>query len=386
MKKNKITWVNFLHMYQPPWQQRGVIEQIAIESYDYLITLFEKYPNFKAGLNITGSLVEQLDSFRPDLLNRLKKIVKKGQVELTGSAKYHALLPLISVKEAKRQIELNQQVLAKHFDSRKIKGFYFPEMSFSLPMAKLAKRLGYSWIILDEIHCKEKVSPDVLYKVKEVGLKVVFRNRQISKSYPAEVIYKEFKKKDYLKQTVITATDAEIYGHFHEDWQGHLEKILLADNLQVKTISQYLKTLKTTKAVKLREASWESTDKELKKRIPFALWHHPKNKIHKELWKMVKLATEMVYKYKRDKNWLWARRHLDKGLSSCTFWWATAQKPSAFSPLTWNPDMIDNGSEELVRVVRSLEKASTREKIRAEKIYINIKKMTWLTHWSKYNK
>jgi len=35
---NKITWVNFLHIYQPPWQSKGVVEQVASESYDYLLT------------------------------------------------------------------------------------------------------------------------------------------------------------------------------------------------------------------------------------------------------------------------------------------------------------------------------------------------------------
>jgi hypothetical protein len=48
--------------------------------------------------------------------------------------------------------------------------------------------------------------------------------------------------------------------------------------------------------------------------------------------------------------------------------------------------MIDNGSEELIKVVRSLESATTKEKIKAEKLYIEIKKNTWLTHWRKYNK
>ncbi len=48
--------------------------------------------------------------------------------------------------------------------------------------------------------------------------------------------------------------------------------------------------------------------------------------------------------------------------------------------------MIDNGSEELIRVVRSLEKATSAEKIKAEKIFIDIKKNTWLTHWRRHHK
>jgi hypothetical protein len=48
--------------------------------------------------------------------------------------------------------------------------------------------------------------------------------------------------------------------------------------------------------------------------------------------------------------------------------------------------MIDKGLEELIKSVRSLNGASTQEKITAEKIYINIKKATWFKHWTKYNK
>ena len=48
--------------------------------------------------------------------------------------------------------------------------------------------------------------------------------------------------------------------------------------------------------------------------------------------------------------------------------------------------MIDNGAEELIKAVRSLESASAKEKIKAEKIYIEVKKNTWLDHWNKDNK
>jgi predicted glycosyl hydrolase (DUF1957 family) len=386
MKKPKIIWVNFLHMYQPPWQSRGMIEKIAITSYDYLFTLLEKYPNFKFSLNITGSLIEQLEIIRPDLLERLKIRVRRGQIELTGSAKYHALLPLLASTEIKRQIKLNQEVLAKHFNLQKIKGFYFPEMAYSLEAARIVKNLGFRWLILDEIHFNHKVDNDILYEIKNLGLEVIFRNRMISKSYPAEVIYKKLAGQRKFSEVIITATDAEIYGHQHEDWQGHLEKIFLQQDLQMSTVSQYLKTLTTKKIVALHSASWESTPQELKNKIPFALWHHPRNKIHRDLWALVNLAVVLLNKYKKDKNWFWAQQHLDRGLSSCSFWWATAQKPSVFSPLTWNPEMIDNGSEELIRVGRSLERATSREKIKAEEIYLRIKKNTWFTHWQKYHK
>lgn len=383
--KNKINWVNFIHIYQPPWQQRGVIEQVASESYEYLFMLLERYRNFRCTLNITGNLVEQLETVRPDLIKELQRVVKRGQVELTGSAKYHALLPLLSDHEVKRQIELNQEVLAKYFDLKKIRGFYLPEMAYSYRVAKIVKKLGFDWLVLDSINYKGSLEEDSFYKIKNLGLKLVFRNREISKSYPAEVIYNKIKS-DFVNQTIVSATDGEIYGHFHEDWQGHLEKVLQSEKVKVINIADYFKKAKKFENIELRDASWESTEKELKKGIPYSLWNDPKNKIHKLLWSLVDFASDLVYKNRKDKNFVWARRHLDKGLSSCTFWWASAKKPSDFSPLTWNPDMIDNGSEELIRAVRSLEKLDSKQKVKAEKLYIDIKKNTWLDHWRKYNK
>lgn len=382
---SKITWVNFLHIYQPPWQEKGILEQIAIESYDYLLTLFEKYPNFKATINITGNLVEQLETHRPDLLKRLQTLVKGGQIELASTAKYHALLPLISQAEAKRQVELNQEVLAKYFSLKNVSGFYLPEMAFDNESAKLVKNFGFKWLILDPINFKGNLEEDTLYIDKKTGLKIIFRDRKISKSYPAEIIFHKLPKlkKD---ETIVTATDGEIYGHFHTDWQGHLEKILSNKNLEIKTIGQYISSLKNKKEIFLRAGSWESSEEEIKKGVPFALWADPKNEIHKNLWLLIDQASKLIARYKKDKNYKWSRNHLDRGLSSCTFWWASANKPSEFSPLTWSPDMIDKGSEELIKSIRSLNGASAQEKIKAEKIYINIKKATWFKHWSKYNK
>lgn len=383
-KRNKITWVNFLHIYQPPWQQPGVIEQVSSESYEYLVSLLEKYKNFRATINITGNLVEQLDRHRPDLLVRIKKLVVKGKIELTGSAKYHALLPLLPEDEIVRQIKLNKDVLDAHFPKQKILGFYLPEMSYSDKAGKIIKKLGYQWIILDPVVFGAEVDNKLIYKIKNIGLKVVFRNREISKNYPAEIIYKQLDKlnKDEL---YITGSDGEMYGHFHNDWQGHLEKVISSSQVEILTVGQYLQSLKKAKEIKLKSGSWETKKSELDRNIPFALWKHPKNKIHLLLWELVELSYKLLKKYPKDKNYHWARRHLDRGLSSCTFWWASATKPSIFSPLTWNPDMIDNGSEELIRVVRSLANANKNEKIKAEKLYIEIKKTTWLKHWAKYN-
>jgi predicted glycosyl hydrolase (DUF1957 family) len=384
---SKITWVNFLHIYQPPWQEEGILHQTARESYDYLFTLLSKYPNFTFTLNISGSLIEQLNSLEPAILAKLQQAIKNKRLELTGSACYHPILPLLPEQEVVRQIKLNQDILFKYFKI-KPQGFYLPEMAYSLKTAKIIKKLGFTWLILDPISSTQKTKVDILYQLKNLGLKIIFRDREYSQNYPAEIIYQKFQHKksgECRTETIITATDGEMYGHKHEDWQGHLEKILVNKNLAVLTVSQYLKTLKQQESISLRDSSWETSLKDLKQNIPFALWQNPKNPIHQALWQLANFSISLVKKYPKDQNHFWARHHLDRGLSSCTFWWASAKKTGVFSELAWHPDMVDNGTEELVRSVRSLKQASSKEKIQAERYYAKAKRLIWETHWRKYN-
>ncbi|PWB38830.1 MAG: hypothetical protein C3F02_01945 [Parcubacteria group bacterium] len=383
-RNNKVTWVNFLHLYQPPWQEPGILEKVAIESYDYLLTLLEKYPKYRASINISGSLLEQLATVKPGILARLQRLVRVRRIELVGTAYYHPILPLVSPQDAIRQIKLNQQALEKFFPDSMVSGFYLPEMAYSLPVAKLVKKLGYQWLILDPIHYVGQIDKNIQYLLKNTGLKIIFRDRAISKSYPPRIIF-DFLEKN-KKQTFISATDAEIYGHWHEDKQGFIEKLMFVERLEILTVSQYLNKLKKTEVINLRPASWESTLSEIKGKNFYSLWANPKNKIHRLLWDLLHLASRLVAKYSQDANIFWARQHLERGLSSCTFWWASARRPSPFSSLTWNPDMIDKGAKELVLSVRSLARAKSPEKVRAEELYLAIQKETWFKHWYKFNK
>lgn len=381
----KITWVNFLHIYQPPWQTVGVVQQIASQSYDYLIYLFKKYPKYQATVNISGCLLDVLAELRPDLIKDFQGLIKKGQLELTGTSQFHALLPLLSSEEIFRQIELHRMTLQKYFPQYQPRGFYLPEMAYDQAVAKIIKKLGYQWIILDPICADESIDNRYLYSIKNIGLQVIFRDRLISKKYPAEEIFKKIEKIDQA-EVIISATDGEIYGHRHEDWQGHIEKVLAHQQVETKGISRYLTGLQEKRIISLRSASWESSAKELKNKTPFLLWSDPKNKIHKDLWNLLHFSTRLLKKYKKDPSFQWARMHLDAGSASCTFWWASAKKLSDFSPLAWHPDMIDNGAEELIRSVRSLNLASRSEKMRAERLYLAIKKNIWTTHWQKHSK
>jgi len=393
-------WLNFLHFYQPANTEFYNIRKALDKSYWRLLRLMEEHPELKMTFNVSGCLLERLEEAKEKLfIDRLKFLVSKGRVELTGSAYYHGFLPLLPEKEVVRQIKENEKILKKIFGKTfKPSGFFLPEMSYSPAVAKIVKHLGYKWIILDEVAYSGggKERPDIKrsYVDEASGLKVIFRNRELSSTYPPDKLLailkedKQVKEKKHEEKIILTATDAELYGLRHEDPTGEMEKVVKLKEIKTKTLSAYINELEKKKALKIKvwPCSWESAPKEVKAGIAYSLWQDKNNKIQTNLWKLANLALSLDEKYKKDKNYSWYRWHLSRGLASCTFWWASARDFSKiFGPYAWSPDDIERGLEDMIRSVRSLNDLKTKKKkIEAEKYYLKIKKLIWEIHWKKH--
>ena len=381
----KIYWIDFLHVYQPPTQSLEIVKKISEESYDFIINFLKKYPQFKITLNISGSLIELLEKInRKDIINSIKELVELKQIELTASAMYHPILPLIPESEIERQINLNEEILTKHFgEVYKKNGFYLPEMAYSRKVGEIIKNNGFKWIILDEIHFNRKNNPDNKY-VLENGLIVIFRNRFFSKDLSPKIILD--KKSEINSNYIITGHDGEMYGHWFKDVEESYKKIIESNSIESLTVSEYLSKINKIEKIKINETHWEADEKHLKNKIFFHLWNNKKNKIHKKIWIFINKIIEIINQNKSDSNFIFARKHLDKGLNSCTWWWSSGEKIDIHSPKSWNPDFIEIGLKEMIKSVRSLKNIKDSQKIKLEKLYSKIIFLIWKEHWSKHNK
>ncbi len=384
----KITWINFLHFYQPPTTDNETIIEAAEISYKRIIGALKRNPKIKFTLNITGCLLEKLEILGyKELINDLKEMYFRKQIELTGSAAFHPVLALLPDEEIIRQIKINEKILKKYFGQNfKTPGFFIPEAAYSVKVAKIVKKLNYRWTMLDEISADIKTNKldfSDLYIDKNSGLKILFRQRQNSKKYAPQTIFNLINEQKI--ETVITATDAELYGLRHKDFSGTFEKLLKRPEIKTLTAGEFLTELSKRKKITLRASSWESTEKEIKNNLPYFLWFNKKNKIQTMLWQLAYAAIANINKYPKDQNYFWSRQHLDKGLASCTFWWASAHDFRLYGPISWNPDEIEKGVNELIKSIRAIGDPKTKQaKIKAEKLYIKIKKLIWHKHWHYY--
>ncbi len=378
-------WVNFLHLYQPPTQTKEVVDKIVHECYALIPELLKKHPKMRLTINFSGSLLELLDKHgHKDLIETYRKFVKEGRVELVGSAMYHPLMPLVSPEMMKRQIKRNNAVLKGYFgDAYVPRGFYFPEMAYSRAAGEVVKELGFEWTILDEIHSSVPVEPDITYKILDSGLIAVFRNREFSRSFPPEFIMTNLNR---APDPLVTAHDGELYGHWHTDDKGFYEKAFTAGNIRMLTVSEYIQERKDGKAIKLRKASWESTEDELAVRNPFALWNAPNNEVHQKLWQFAAMAEKIVMAHPKDEHFERAETILDKGFASCAWWWASGRKLGPFSPVSWNPTEIEKGAVTLLNSVRSLKTIPLADRLKVEKAFSIFRELVWTIHWTHHHK
>lgn len=379
----KTFWVNFLHFYLPPTSEPEIVDEAVNRSYSWILEMAKKYKNFRFTLNLSGCLTEMLAKRRPDIIAKFHQLLDKQQLELVDSLAYHPIAPLLSEKETIRQIKLNEKINKQHL-GKTADGFFLPEMAYSPSLGKIIDELGYKWLILDEISHQGrtgKIDWHNRYVLENSNLTIIYRSRNWSKDYPPRQIIKELTK---LPPYIISATDAELYGHRFVDWEGWLARVVNHPNIKCLTISQYLATLKNTITTKPLPSNWESLEKEIIK-LPFSLWFNKKNRIQNLLWHLAQLALSEVEKNPTDENWHWARRHLDRGLPSCTFWWASGRDFHLFGAPAWKPDEVEKGATELIKVIRTL-KVLTGTKLKAEKYYHHIKKMLWTKHWKKYDR
>lgn len=352
------------HIYQPPTQIAPVIKQIVKESYRPIIEALRSHPHTKITLNINGTLTEQLHDFGyDDIIEGITTLASRGQIEFTGSAKFHPLLPLIPAPEVKRQIDLNNET-NRHFfgDVYQPRGFFPPEMAVSEEVLTSVKEKGFDWIIMSGIANTLPEFPTNFISQNEKGLKLIFRDDYISIDCAFDKInnVEAFKNRLYYRNTsedyyVILAMDGETFGHHvkHAIDQFLIplfEALPHRNEIELCTVSEIVDKFPVGQKQTPRASSWSTMPYDIAHDVPFPLWFNPDNEIHREQHRFFMYALTLVhlsYKFREqmddEKKRIFdnARNLLDRGIHSCQQWWAS-KRP------WYEPDMILRGLNEVL--------------------------------------
>ncbi len=370
-------WTNFLHIYQPPTQTEEIVRKVTEECYRKLVSVLENRPNGKITLNISAVLTQQLARYGyRDVIDGLSGLAEKGQIEFTASAMYHPILPLIPEDEAVRQIKLNTEINKYYFgEIYKPRGFFPPEMCYSFDVAKIAAKLGFSWMIVDEISFCGQIGvarDDAIYKVDGLAnFGVFFKERPFSAGLTygqylnAQSFLKALENKLNRHCYLLTGTDGEIYGHHHPGQEKLLEEIFAEGKPKTCTISELFQIFHSVEKVSPLPSSWSTWEGEMSQGIPYPQWSYPGHEIHQLQWRLTNLAIELIHQVSKDAEGYQEARHLlDEGLHSCQYWWASCRP-------WWDTGMIEAGAQRLYDAIQKVKSDISSSELEVAKTLFN---------------
>ena len=408
-----IYWAQLLHFYQPPIQVPSMLKRICDESYRPLLHVFEEYPNARVTINFNGVLTDMLmDCGHKDVVDGLRSLAENGQLEFTGTGKYHPILPLIPREEVKRQIDLNMQTNRRFFGKAYApQGFFPPEMCYSQDILQPIIKSGYRWIILSGIACPAEWPLDIIYRVGCDGqeIAVFFRDDVLSN----RISFRNVEAKEFIAHLeqwqgkreniyVVTAMDAETYGHHIQGW----ERIFLANvyeelepwpeptpdiqqatvlagqhislltngeaatKIQMVTLSELLDLFPQGQTIEPRPASWSTTADDMKVGNYYPLWQDKNNEVHHLQWEHLGICIELVNKAvecadneESRRSAIISRGLLDRAEHSCQMWWASNR------PM-WDINLIHMGLLDQWRTVvnayRAINKSGASDETKRE--------------------
>ncbi len=172
------------HLYEDEEGNRAALDCVADNCYlpanEFLLELLREHRgDFRLAFSLAGTLLEQLEKYRPDALESFRRLAATGCVEFLGETYFHSLAFLFSPREFKEQVRLHREKIRSLFDQHPLT-FRYPELIYNSCLAELAASLGYRAIIADGPgSILDGKNPNLVYRPPE-GQKI----KLLLKNYP----------------------------------------------------------------------------------------------------------------------------------------------------------------------------------------------------------
>ncbi|MEO7099889.1 MAG: glycoside hydrolase family 57 protein [Luteolibacter sp.] len=172
--------------YEDDAMNAAILDKVAEKCYLPANRMFQKLiedngGRFRMAMSISGTLIEQLQRFRPDVLESFKDLVASGGVELLAETYYHSLAFVHSNKEFDRQVDMHLEIMEEIFSVRP-RVFRNTELIYNDAIAAKSETMGFDGIISEGVEWNlNGESPNFLYRAPETArIKTLLRNSLLS--------------------------------------------------------------------------------------------------------------------------------------------------------------------------------------------------------------
>ncbi|MCH7553007.1 MAG: hypothetical protein IIC82_03295 [Chloroflexi bacterium] len=264
-------WCHFINLFQPSNKKDDYLLKATNQCYLPLLQIIEANPNARLTVNMDANLAERLQALQQDeVLKKIHALAKSGQIELTASGYAGTVLGVLSEEEMEQRIAQNTKSNMGFFgDAYAPNGFFPPEMAFDPVITPVVRKLGFQWMILDEIsHTGTPGTPkrDRIYTMAgSPDLKLVFRDRSRSTG----ISYGSFKTaQDFVKsfdnqggaEFVITGTEGDLYGMRRTGPREFLRDMIEQAPYEMLTISELVGRISKVDEASPVPGTWSTWD------------------------------------------------------------------------------------------------------------------------------
>lgn len=155
LKKYSVEEISTSHCYENAAADEASINEIADTCYlpanDIILSAIKKHDkNFKVSFSISGTTIELLQRYRPDVIVSFKSLVETGCVEILAETYFHSLSSLHSKDEFKRQVQKHTRAIKNIFGYNP-RVFRNTELIYNNSIAKQVADLGYAGILCEGV-------------------------------------------------------------------------------------------------------------------------------------------------------------------------------------------------------------------------------------------
>lgn len=174
------------HYYYDDFQVEDRIRALAEKSYlPSNATIAEIIRNsngkFRCAYSISGTALEQLEQYAPEVIDSFKELAKTGAVEFLAEPYAHSLTSIYDTDEFARQVQKHAEKIESLF-GKKPTALRNAELIYSDEIGEAVSKMGYKTMLIDEArHILGWKSPNYIYTHPYLPkLKLLVRNLKFS--------------------------------------------------------------------------------------------------------------------------------------------------------------------------------------------------------------
>jgi 4-alpha-glucanotransferase len=149
-----LRFVFALHNHQPVGNFGHVFEHAYRDSYRPFLELLDQYPEIPLALHTSGPLMEWFVEHKPEYIERLRNMVRSGQVEIMGGGFYEPILSMIPPCDRVGQISTYKNYLENLFETH-VRGMWVPERVWEQNLVSDIADAGVEYTVLDDLHFRQ---------------------------------------------------------------------------------------------------------------------------------------------------------------------------------------------------------------------------------------